>query len=457
MSKEEIPVDEAINEFYRMKGKYEEYVYSKYIQPLINNKTLSKKEKKQAYSKLPKPECINCKRNVGTIFSIVPDPTNEPFRIFTAKCGDLIEPCALNIQIQYSFRQQLDATIDEDFKKINKIKLDIIKEKNNLLFFMNDKISTSETALTKFNELTDKLKDETGMFGYYIEKNILLNDNPVKRDLLKKTIDEFGKEMLLPFKNLITKYTETCDEQAVTEAVRFYKEEMMPKLKEIMSLKYDTTMVEYDESTKEYKLIQLPHSLENNEDYLKSDDKVISFVKGVKKMKTKSSKIQTLKSKDILTLPNNKTRKVKPNDIEFTIEEDEDNINNIPNQNENTNYIEIYNKLPSNLKDELNKYPDWLNDFMDNCIQSRKNKKACDFTAPKKLILPPNKVSDNSQIYDFGYEPYNREFNGLPNETKEMYFKLIKQDTEGNPDYTIFKNALTNLVATRLGFKKISM
>jgi hypothetical protein len=453
MSNEELSVSEAINEFYRMKGKYEEYVYSKYIQPLINDKSLSKKEKKQAYSKLPKPECINCKRNVGTIFSVEPDPTNEPFRIFTAKCGDLAQPCPLNIQIQYSIREQLDNAIDADLKKINKIKLDIIKEKNNLLFFINELMVTDEKSFENFNRLTDELKDETGIVGYYIEKNILLNDNPVKRDLLKKSIDEFGKEMLLPFKNLIAKFNESRDEQVVSEAVRFYKEEMMPKLKEILSLKYDTTMVEYDEVSKEYKLMQIPHSLQNNETYLQSDDKVISFVKGVKKVRR-----DTIKTKDLMTLSNKKTRKLRPksslNEIEFTVEDNEEA--NTQNQNQNSEYIDIYNKLPSNLKDELNKYPDWLNDFMDNCIQSRKNNKSCDFTAPKKLILPPIQTPD-TQIYDFGYEPYNHEFNNLSNENKEMYFKLVKVDENGQADYTLFKNALTTLVSKRLGFEKIVM
>jgi len=447
MPSEEISVNEALNEFYRMKAKYEDYVYTKYINPLINDKRMSKNEKRQAYAKLPKPECINCKRNVGTIFSIT-ENKEDLARVFTAKCGDLAQPCPLNIQINYSFREQLDVSIEDNLKKLNKVKLDIIKEKNNLLFFTNAKMVIGQDTMANFNVLTDELKQITGDAGYYIEKNILVNDNPVKRDLLKKTIDEFGKEMLLPFKNFIAEFNEKGNDQIASEAVRFYKEEMMPKLKEILYLKYDTTMVEYDEMSKEYKLMQIPHALYNNENYFESEDKVVSFVKGVKK-----SKSGTLKVKDIMTLTdekkrNKKTRKTKlAGDLDII---EEDSIQ------DKGDYISIYNKLPSNLKEELNKYPDWLNDFMNNCIQSRKNNKVCDFISPKNLILPPNQAPD-TQIYDFGYEPYNSVFNSLSNESKDMYFKLVKVDETGNSDYTLFKNALTNLVSKRLGFQKIAM
>lgn len=449
MSSEELTTNEAINEFYRMKSKYEDYVYSKYVSPLINNQTMSKKEKRQAYLKLPKPECINCKRNVGTIFSVKED-NEELFRVFTAKCGDLAQPCPLNIIINYSIREQIDRTIEQDLKEIDKIKLDIIKEKNNILFFSND--LASQTTMDNFNKLTEKLKNLSSVTGYFIEKNILINDNPVKRDLLKKSIDEFGKEMLLPFKNLISEFNEKGNEQIIGEAVRFYKEEMIPKLNEILNLKYDINMVEYDEILKEYKLVQLPHSLQNNENFYQDDDKVVSFVKGVKK-----SKSSTMKVKEIMTLSDErkrdrKTRKIKPTtQLEFNIEEQEEK-----EEISKSDYIDIYNKLPSNLKEELNKYPDWLNDFIDNCIQARKNNKSCDFVGPKNLILPPNIVPD-TQLYNFGYEPYNNVFNNMSNESKDIYFKLIKIDTQGNKDYSVFKNALTNLVSKRLGFQKIVM
>ena len=45
----------------------------KYIKPILKSNK-SKKEKRVEFSRLPKNECINCKRNVGTIFNIYQDP-----------------------------------------------------------------------------------------------------------------------------------------------------------------------------------------------------------------------------------------------------------------------------------------------------------------------------------------------------------------------------------------------
>lgn len=65
-----LDVNDALNEFYKLKSTYETEYYTKYVKPIISSEGMSKREKKAAYSKLPKAECINCKRNVGTLFSI---------------------------------------------------------------------------------------------------------------------------------------------------------------------------------------------------------------------------------------------------------------------------------------------------------------------------------------------------------------------------------------------------
>ena len=98
--KDKINVFESINNFYKMKDKYETGFKEKYINPLLKAKNTSKREKRMAFAKLPKPECINCKRPVGTVFSITHDPTDFN-RKYIAKCGDLNDPCPLNINIIY--------------------------------------------------------------------------------------------------------------------------------------------------------------------------------------------------------------------------------------------------------------------------------------------------------------------------------------------------------------------
>ena len=292
-------VIEAINEFYRLKDKYETGYNTKYVLPIVK-RDIPNKEKRVLFSRLPKPECINCKRNVGTIFTIKND-TKEDVRNFIAKCGDLTEPCPLEIQINYSVRDQLYNSIIDGSKSIEAIKLEIIKEKNKALFFNKDVVSA-------FEKLTSDLKLKTEMVGFGIETNILRNYNPEKYALIKKNIDEFGKGFIVPFKQLISDYMDTENALVLTEAVTFYVKEMVPKLKEIQEMKYAVNFVEYNPDDNTYKLIQYPNSLEDGEYFIKEDDKIVKFITGVRKEK-KSKNSKTMKNSDI---PNNKTKKIRP-------------------------------------------------------------------------------------------------------------------------------------------------
>jgi hypothetical protein len=140
-------VNDALNEFYKLKSRYETDYYTEYVKPIISSKGMSKREKRIAYSKLPKPECVNCKRPVGTIFTIKKD-ADEFIRIFTAKCGDIESPCPLDINIEYAERHTYVSQMETQDKELNEVKLQIIKDKNDLMFGyigQND-------AVFKFNE-----------------------------------------------------------------------------------------------------------------------------------------------------------------------------------------------------------------------------------------------------------------------------------------------------------------
>ena len=311
MSEEKQNPIEAINEYYMLKNKYESTYYDKYVKPILKSKN-TKKEKRVEFGRLPKPECINCKRNVGTIFNISYD-MNEVLRKFIAKCGDLTDPCPLDIQINYSVREQYNKVINEGLSSVENLKLDIIKQKNNALFF-----EKGQNIVTIFEKLTNSLKKETEQLGYSIEKDILKNDNPEKINLLSKSIDEFGIGFLLPFKQMIHDYLDKNNELILNEAINFYVNEMIPKLKEIQSLKYEVNFVEYDVDEQIYKLIQRTNSIESKEECFESDDKVLKFIKGLRKVnKTKTKKIM---EEDLFK--KNKTRKLKPT-LEIVGDEEE--------------------------------------------------------------------------------------------------------------------------------------
>ncbi len=313
-----LSVPEAINEFYALKSKYETINFNKYIKPILKS-TDSKREKKSAYSKLPKFPCVNCKRNVNTIFKISYD-VKDGTRTFTAKCGDIQDPCPLNIEINKTATYNAKEHINQYIKKIDDIKFNIIKEKNNALFFKNP-----QAIIQKFEELTNELKQEAEFYGSIVEENLLKNDNPVRAKILNESLIEFNQGLLLPFKEMIKDFIKSGDETIVNNAIVFYKNEMMPKLKEIQELKYDINYVEYYEPDKTYHLTQIKNSPEKGEYNFYSGTQVVSFIRGIKGKTTNApdaSRSKTLKIKPSLILApdtNNKnTRKQR-----FSDEEDE--------------------------------------------------------------------------------------------------------------------------------------
>ena len=85
-----------LNDYYKLKNNYENEIL-KEKKKIIKNQELSWKEKRNEFKSF-KPKCINCKRPVGTIFSIKYN-TEVEFRELKAICGSRTDPCNLNINI----------------------------------------------------------------------------------------------------------------------------------------------------------------------------------------------------------------------------------------------------------------------------------------------------------------------------------------------------------------------
>ena len=75
--------------------------------------------------------CVNCKRPVGSLFSNTYDEKDFT-RVLKAICGDLQNPCPLNIVINTGYFELIPNSIETDEKDIEKAKVSVIKDKNNL-------------------------------------------------------------------------------------------------------------------------------------------------------------------------------------------------------------------------------------------------------------------------------------------------------------------------------------
>jgi hypothetical protein len=288
---ESITVDEAINEYYKLKNEYEQDYYANYISGILSN-AQSNKEKRRLFSMLPKAKCVNCKRNVGTNFSAKygTEAEDDVFKHYIVKCGDFDNPCPLNIHIKKVKTFNIEDESIDSYNDIEKTKLEIIKEKNNAIFFNKDVTSIFET-------LTEQLKEDTEVYGSFMETYFYRNSNPEKYDLLKKMIDEFGIGYLIPFKELIKEYLNTGNEKKLNTAITMYVKEMMPEIKKIQTLKYPINEVVYDETTNKYFLNQMHYSMESKEYTSDKFNEVISFELGVIKDKPVIAKEKSDKPK----------------------------------------------------------------------------------------------------------------------------------------------------------------
>jgi hypothetical protein len=225
-----IKLNKAIEEYYKLKNVYEDNFYQQYVKPILKQKEFSIKEKRSKYQKLPKPKCINCKRNVGTIFQI---KGSDKYinHVYIAHCGDTSNPCPLDIKISMSNVQLIDDILLENESSVGSInitKKKIIKAKNDLLFgYLKE-----DKAFQIFEELTKELETETKRYEYFLEQFILTYDNPEKKEILKKEKTELGIN-IQQFKMMISEFNKTNNVQIVYNAVEMFINEIEPKLKKI--------------------------------------------------------------------------------------------------------------------------------------------------------------------------------------------------------------------------------
>jgi hypothetical protein len=110
-----------VNEYFKMKMKYESQINAN-KKKILNNVTLSKREKRSEFLKL-KPKCINCKRPGGTKFQVVyfdekSSDVWDSHREYRAECGIIADPCPLDIKLQIGKVEQLPDILNSMEKEI---------------------------------------------------------------------------------------------------------------------------------------------------------------------------------------------------------------------------------------------------------------------------------------------------------------------------------------------------
>ena len=270
-------VKEALNEYFKLKRKYETKI-NENKKKIINNLTLSNREKRSEYLKL-KPKCINCQRPGGSKFNITyfeETDLADSHRQYSAVCGIISDPCNLDIKIKIGKVELMPVLLNVIQKEITDTKNEIIDNKNKLLFgFL-----TAENVLDKFEDLKDSVNHFSSLYDAYLSSYDNVVDNDKKKNELNEAITN-SYIQIEQIKDCIKKMNETNNVQYAQDAANIYVNILEPLYNKIRSLKYNETMVWHNESLNTCNLIQTKYSI-SNLSFSSFQDKVVSYDVGLK-------------------------------------------------------------------------------------------------------------------------------------------------------------------------------
>lgn len=272
---------DTLDQYYRYKDKYESNLKKEKTQ-IIKLEGLSLREKRAEYMKI-KPKCINCRRPVGSIFSI---KKQDDGRHLIALCGDRKQPCPFNININLGLVQNIQENLRNDESELDEYKRKVIIDKNDLLFGY----ITAEQAVLKFDRLKEQVSEFTKIYEFTLETYLSVVDNEEKKaEIVKQQLEFYNN--LDNFNLMVNQYKSTQNTQLIVDAVELYTNSIQPRANEIMNKKYVYNGVEYNEDDNTFHLIQLSITNENLEwDLTEGGQKVVSFRVGVEQEKRKRVK-----------------------------------------------------------------------------------------------------------------------------------------------------------------------
>ena len=266
MSRPHISIDDALHEYYKLKDLYDEK-YEIKKSSVLSDETLSIAQKRSEIAKFKRArKCIVCKATGGTKFT-------DLNRTLKAVCGSATNPCGLNIEIAKGKIVNIGELMAATYSKIEGIKDNIIKYKLDLLF----RYITDEQLVQKFGEAKKDLDTYLEQYDKLYNKYIDITVNPQNIEELKR----FNAELYMyigQIKQLMNEFKATGENEKIRTVIEIYLTNIVPLTKKIRDATYVYNSVEYDDNTKEYKLIQKKYNIKSMEVDIEHPE-VISFTK----------------------------------------------------------------------------------------------------------------------------------------------------------------------------------
>jgi hypothetical protein len=306
---------EAIQEYFKLKNKYDTMVQTE-VHRISRNKDLTKREKRAEFKSF-RPKCINCQRPVGTLFSSKFDKEKD-YRILSAFCGDVVNPCDLRIVINAGKGVESYVEIIQDVEdSLKEEKNQLIRDKNNLLFGY----ITTEEALEHFDVLKKDITELTNSYTFHLEEFNDITDNPKKKEELNLN-QETAYQLIQEIKDLIQKFDGVENASFINDAVEIYVNQLQPLLSKVRNEKYSTNRVEWDDQNHSYSLVQEKYNLTDIESALVLPE-VLEFHLGTGNTVNRS---QTRKARETINVDSNKNKTRKNRSIVESVVEVVSNV-----------------------------------------------------------------------------------------------------------------------------------
>lgn len=256
---------EAIDNYYKMKSKYEikkKEEYDKLVSQMKSNGYTTRRMR-QEVEVLNYP-CVNCKRNVNSIFRIKDNK-------LIALCGDTKTPCNLNIELEkgdfgtyFNLKKKALDTINEFKENIFKVKLDIIF-----------KLEDENKNFALFEKLKKDLHEE---YDYLLVINGIIKslENVYDNNEIDGKIKNYH-EYIQAIDIMKMNYRKENDIKYLKEAVDIYVQNLIPLVDELYELKYNVNRTEKVDK-KLHKYNQQKYSYYQTEINLDNEPKIISNV-----------------------------------------------------------------------------------------------------------------------------------------------------------------------------------
>ena len=227
----------AVNTYYKLKSEYDKE--KKELVRNISRKThLSQKEKRKEFQKA-KFKCINCHRPVGSSFNITFDKEKES-RVAKAMCGDRINPCPLNIEINLGRMKNLAQELQKFDKEISDLKQRIVVIKNDIIFGYTN----TEEAVVLFNEIKEDLMYATEAYETLLISYVEVYERPdIKKEIQTTELEIYSDVQKI--KNMVADFDKENNVNYITDAITMYVAHLTPMLKKHRELKYPTNFIEH--------------------------------------------------------------------------------------------------------------------------------------------------------------------------------------------------------------------